>query len=104
MPIKITNEETLPIIDGYELTGQERNEFDYINWDAIEKGNDSASFVRYKGELYDLNDLEVASTDIFGSRWKTCISQTLFSGILFSFSKNPDEDDEVTVAMYYVSD
>lgn len=43
-------------IDAWELTPKERAEFDYMDWPAIDQGSDSASFVRYKGGLYDLNE------------------------------------------------
>jgi hypothetical protein len=52
----ITNNVPRSIIDGYELTEQERAEFDYLDWPAIDEGTDSASFFRYKGELYDLGE------------------------------------------------
>lgn len=46
-----TNNVPREIIHGFELTETERAEFDYID------DMDSASFVRYKGALYDLGDL-----------------------------------------------
>lgn len=50
-----TNRVPRNIIDAYELTADERKEFDYLNWPAIDEGSDSASFIRYKGQLYDLS-------------------------------------------------
>jgi hypothetical protein len=49
-----TNNVPRDIIDAAYLTPAEREEFDYLNWPAIDKGTDTASFFRYKGELYDL--------------------------------------------------
>lgn len=54
--VVITNNVPREIIDGWQLTAKEREEFDYIDWNRIEEGNDSASFFRYKGELYDLHE------------------------------------------------
>jgi len=51
-----TNNVPREVINGGELTQVERLEFDYMNWDAIDEGSDSASFVRYRGELYDLGE------------------------------------------------
>lgn len=56
----VTNNVPREIVDAWELTPAEREEFDYLDWAKIEEGADSASFVRYKGELYNLSDF---STD-----------------------------------------
>jgi len=45
-----------PVVDAWELTPAERVEFDYLDWAAIEAGSDSASFFRYRGQLYDLGE------------------------------------------------
>ena len=45
------------VVDAYELTLAERAEFDYLNWDAIDAGEDSASFFRFKGTTYDLGEV-----------------------------------------------
>lgn len=45
-----------PVIDGWELTADERQEFDHLDWPAIWRGEDSAEFFRYKGQLYDLGE------------------------------------------------
>lgn len=51
-----TNNVPRDIVDAYELTAAEREDFDYLDWDAIDEGNDSASFIRFKGQLYDLGE------------------------------------------------
>lgn len=56
-----TNHVPRNVIDAYELTAAERAEFDYLPWQAIDAGEDSASFFRYRGELYDLG--EFVATD-----------------------------------------
>lgn len=60
LPIVITNNLPREILDAHDLTAAERAEFDYLNWAAIETGNESASFFRYKGQVYDLGEF---STD-----------------------------------------
>ena len=55
--IKIkTNNIPRDVINAWELTPAERSDFNYLNWLAIDEGSDSASFVRYRGELYYLGD------------------------------------------------
>lgn len=57
MNVKVrTNNVPREIVDAYELTVAEREPFDYLDWAAIEDGRDSASFVRYRGELMFLGD------------------------------------------------
>lgn len=75
----ITNNVPRDIIEGWELTSSEREDFDYLDWNAIDGGLDSASFVRYKGQLYDLGDFEAAT--LFPG-WNGYVSDTFFSGIL----------------------
>lgn len=57
-----TNNVPRPTIDAYELTDNERKEFDYLKWDKIDAGEDSATFFRFKGQLYDLGNSCVSST------------------------------------------
>ena len=51
-----TNNVPRDLIDAWELTPAERADFDYLAWDKIEAGEDSASFFRYRGQLYDLGE------------------------------------------------
>lgn len=55
-PRVITNNVPRDIVHAYELTADERAEFDYLDWSAIERGEGSAEFFRYKGELHDLGE------------------------------------------------
>ena len=77
--------------------GEEREEFDYIDWPAIEDGTDSASFFRYSGVTYDLGDFQTIHRDWGMMRdssapidhpflaWDGYISDSFFSGILIRY-------------------
>ena len=94
----ITNNHPRPIIDGWELSLDERQEFDYINWDAVERGEESASFVRYRGELIDLGDVMRAEGEIANLGWDGFNSDTFFSGFAFKYV---DNCEYVVVARVY---
>jgi hypothetical protein len=102
----VTNYHRLPILDGSDFTLKERKEFDYLDWDKLEKGTDSASFFRYKGEVYDLGEFSrVGYIEQFGpyGRWDAYQSDSFFSGIVVKYVLNdPDYDDSVIVGRYYV--
>lgn len=99
----ITNIEKLPIIDAWELVPDERGEFDYLDWKAIDEGRFTREFVRYQGELYDLNDLEyfVRKPDWMGD-WDAYLAEGFYFGKVFQFLSGDDEDS-VMVGVYYVS-
>lgn len=106
MPTRIiTNNQPRPIVDASELTPKEREDFDYLDWDAIERGEDDPSFLRYKGTLYLLNDF---STDwgitkgtglpsVFAG-WDGYLSETFFSGLVVKF--DPDYPEYVIVGTF----
>lgn len=91
----ITNNHEREVIDGYQLSPAERAEFDYIDWGKVERGEESPSFARYKGELYDLGDTE--GTFPADRRW-FYISDSFFSGVLFRY---PSDGDDI-VANYII--
>ncbi len=100
----ITNNVPRDIIDAWELGTKERAAFDYLDWDKIEKGEDSASFIRYKGELYDLGDfmrVERSGYPIYDwmNKWDGYISDTFFSGILVRYYGI--EHDQVIMGRFY---
>lgn len=98
-----TNNIPRPVVYGYELSAAERAEFDYLDWDKIERGEGSATFVRYKGELYDLNDTEGNFPP--DHRW-FYRSDSFFSGVLFRYATNgygETDYDHLVVATYYVT-
>lgn len=90
-----TNNIPRDVIYGFELTEQERGDFDYMDWDAIERGEDNADFFRYKGELYDLREFEVAPQDF--PNWHGYQPDSFFSGMLVRYS---EDFEQVTVGWY----
>lgn len=74
-----TNNVPRDLVDAWELPPKERAEFDYLPWDSIDAGSDSATFLRYRGRLYDLG--EFMRSDAFPS-WDGYASDSYFSGIV----------------------
>lgn len=66
-------------IDSHELTPAEREQFDYLNWSAIDAGEESATFFRYKGELYDLGTFERTGAP---EGWDAAMAFSAWSGLL----------------------
>ncbi len=100
-----TNHVPRDIIEAYELTADERAEFDYHDWKKIDAGEDSASFFRYKGQLYDLAEFErwesiQSPTMRADGRWDGFTAWTYFSGVLVRYV---DEFERVIVARYFVN-
>jgi hypothetical protein len=97
--IQTNNHERL-IVDAYELAAGERAEFDYLDWDAIDKGEDSASFIRYHGVTYDLGEFQTThGMPEFSPRvaWDGYLSDSFFSGIVVRYS---DDMDHVVVGTF----
>ncbi len=104
-----TNYHHRTILGGWDLTPAERAEFEYVNWSAVERGEDSVSFLRYRGQVYDLNDTE-PGPDRSGmpgelKDWGAYVSDTFFSGIVFRWVQDPDDYGEwyVIAGRYYTS-
>lgn len=93
----ITNNQQRPIIQAYELREEEQKEFDYIDF------NDdcSASFFKYKGELYDLGEF-FTTQELHDSKvkeWDGYQSDNYFSGIVIKYS----QDYESVIVGTYIS-
>lgn len=98
-----TNNVPRDVIDACYLNEDERAEFDYIDWDAIDEGSDSASFVRFKGTLYDLAEFEVWSnpeSPLNVGGWHAFRSDTFFSGLLVRYVEE-DNNETVVIGTYY---
>lgn len=90
-----------PIIDPVELSESERAEFDYLDWPAIDAGTDSASFVRYLGTLYSLDQFERVEVggDLAKAGWSGFHADSAFTGVLIRLS----DDGETAVMGRYLS-
>lgn len=95
-PKIITNSVPRDIIHDHELTAAEREEFDYLNWPAIDDGRDSASFFRYRGQLYYLGNFMRTGGGFPG--WDGYAGDSFFSGTLVRYA---DDNERVIVASYY---
>lgn len=92
--IKILHRQEHELIDAWQLTPDERREFDYLDWPAIDEGRDSASFFRRDGDLYDLGEFTLTSEGSTERRlgWHGVRGDSFFSGVLVRIS-----DDGETV-------
>jgi len=89
----ITNNVPREVIYDYELSVKEQEEFDYLDWAAIEDGSDGASFIRYKNELYDLSEfMSTRGLPEFNPlrKWDGYHSDSFFSGIVLKWCDDPD--------------
>lgn len=86
----VTNNVPRDVLDAWELTAAERQEFDYLNWQAIEDGSDSASFFRYKGGLYDLGEFTAWDNPASPTRekWDGFRSDSFFSGLVVRYCED----------------
>ena len=91
-----TNNVSRILIDAYQLTAKERQEFDYLNWKDIDDGNDSATFFRFKGQLYDMGEFMKAPDSM--KPWDGVSSDSAFSGVLVKYTA---DFDRVIVAQYF---
>lgn len=85
----VTNHVPRDVVDGWELTAAERAEFDYVDWPAVDAGEERAEFFRYRGELHDLGEFTTDYGITSGSglpdslaEWDGYRSDTFFSGMV----------------------
>jgi len=98
-----TNHNRLRILDSWDLTVKEAEQFDYLDWDKLREGTDSASFFRFKGEVYDLGEFQRITQNDYSEikDWDGYLSDSYFSGMLVKYAKDEDNrDDMVIVATY----
>lgn len=91
------------IIDGFHLNEKDRQEFDYIDWEAIDNGSDGASFFRYKGNLYDLGEAmyinaKALPADSFLKGWQGYYGDSFFSGVLVKYTQ---DCEQVIIGQYF---
>lgn len=94
-----TNWQPRDILHWYELTDKERAEFDYID---TEQKQYEAEFMRYRGNCYDLHDMErglgMSEMPQQFKEWDNYISDSFFSGILIKWV---DNGERIIAARYY---
>lgn len=95
-----TDNKPRDIIDAYELSATEREEFDYLDWAKIDRGEDSASFFRFRGSLYDLGEFSAdygitkgAGLPDHLAKWDGYMSDSAFSATVVRYV----EDNERVV-------
>lgn len=95
-----TNNVPRPILDALELTPAERRWHDYLDWPAIERGEDSASFVRYRGHAYNLGEFERLPPfgTLSAAGWHGSSADSAFSAALIRLS---DDGESAVLGWYY---
>lgn len=101
----ITNNKPREVIHAHELSPDERDDFDYLDWSAIDEGSDSASFFRYRGELYDIGEfsriippgarrvhpMECQDPNLQG--WDGYLTDSYFSGMVIRWARDSGRID-----------
>lgn len=90
----VTNNIPRNLIDAYQLSDKAREEFDYLDWEKIDNGEDSATFFRYKGRLYELGEFVITPKSL--KPWDGMAGDSFFSGVLIRLV-----DDQIIVGQYF---
>jgi hypothetical protein len=110
--MKITsNNVPRPLIGAHELFASEREEFGYLDWPAIERGEGWATFVRYRGTLYSVSDFSADYGIMRGTGlpdaycgWDGYLSESAFSAVVIRYVwGNFDYPDGEYVVLGYVT-
>lgn len=95
-----TNHQQRPILYWYELTEKEQAEFDYLDNEEVQEW---ATFVRYKGNVYHMQDVMAINRreclPLGFHKWDGYVSDSFFSGVLFKYS----QDHESIICGFYYS-
>lgn len=92
----VTNGHRRELLCWEDLTPGERKELDYISYPE-DRGTD---FFHYKGQVYDLNEFEIAKHVFPG--WDGYRGDSFFSGVLVRYPREGGIDtDHVVVGWYY---
>ena len=95
----VTNNAPRQLINGFELSDKEREEFDYLGEDELCE----SVFFKYKGVIYDLNEfMRITDTmtlhDSQLKEWHGYMADSYFSGILVRYI---ERDEEVIVGQFF---
>lgn len=100
-----TNNHVRETVDAWNLPADAREEFDYLDWAALEAGNDSREFVMYRGDWIDLGDVMMAPDDIKRHGYDGFNADSYWSGLAFRyFDTDGVQLDGVVIASVYVTD
>lgn len=82
-----TNNVPRDVVEAFELTADERREFDYVDWEAVDRGEDSPTFFRYKGGLYDLGEFLAVDFHAHAALrpWNGYRGDSFFSGLVVRY-------------------
>jgi hypothetical protein len=94
----ICNNVPRDIVDGFELSADEREWFDYVDWQAVDRGEDSGTFFRYRGTTYDVSEFLYCNDSSPFTGWDGYLSDTFFSGILVRYV---EDNERIIVGRYY---
>lgn len=107
-----TNHHRREPIDSWDIPADVRADFDYIDWSACDRGEDSVTFVRAYGQWFDMNDTEPGPAMFGGTLpdafraagWNAYKSETYFSGIVFRYVFDSEDSGEYTIVVgrYFV--
>lgn len=102
----VTNNHQRPVINGWETTPEIRAEFDYVDWDAVERGDDSWTGFAYRGEIYDLGDgFEPTSPYGLFQNWDGIQTSSAFDAIAIrwgtDWSGEPDYESVVVAHIHW---
>jgi len=95
----ITNNVPRNLLYGYELTDEQKKDFDYIDQDEF----DSHDFIAYRSCIYDICEfmrinLQDPGHPVLFEKWDGYSSDSFFSGVLIRY--NPDNNEQVIMARY----
>ena len=89
----ITNNRPRLLMNWYELTAKEQQDFDYLK----PEDQPCAEFVRFKGRIYDLGEFMTAPKELKALGWEGFSGDSYFSGTLMRFA----DSDHVVMARCY---
>lgn len=89
-----TNNQERESIYGYDLTDEEKKEFDYLEGDDLEYGQ----FFRYKGRVFDIGEFVNVPKGSELSAWHGYRADTFFSGTVIKICEG---GESVIVGTYF---